>query len=106
MANTPSNLFLQEITTTDLTTISNPGAGEVYSDLWLLINNPTSSPITIVVTHTGASDFNIVEKVLQANRSYVFTELVGLKINPGQELKVQGSASGYIVDLNASIFTT
>ena len=108
MANMPRNLYLQDITGNTLTTILTPDDGETYTNLWAVVFNNHSSPITITVSHNnGSTDVPIIKKTIQSGKPETLPALAGVKVNPTQLLKIQSSdATGqYYVDLSGSVVT-
>ena len=107
MANTPKNIYLNEIVNTTLTTIATALTGETYTNLWLVIGNQHSAQMTFTIYHTGsAGDIKIAEKTIQAGKQGVVTDITGVKLNATQLLKIQSDVvATYAVDLSGSVLT-
>lgn len=112
MANTPQNIYLNEISTTTLTTIYTPGTGEVGSNLWLTVANNAATSNQITVYHNdGSTDQILARRTLPAGvgKSWIVSELSGVKANgdDSQLLKIQaGSATAYTVNLSGTVVTS
>ena len=108
MANTPKNIYLNEISTTTLTEIGNPSAGETYTNLWLSVTNTAAASNSFnVYINDGSTDRLMVSgKAIPEGGQFTFTQLAGVKINENQALKIESTvASTYIVSFNASVIT-
>lgn len=108
MASISGNIYLKIVSGTALTSIATPSSGEVHVNLWLLLHSLHDSAITFDIYHSdGTDDIKITTKTIQGGKSAVITDLVGVRINSGQILKIKGSELNgqYSVDLNVSIVT-